>query len=77
MYHPAKVWRRGFAALMNDHLSGAVLRNVDSDVSYSFNPLDYAGLGVLEPLKGSRAFVTDQRASGMNAVLWRDPSMIL
>lgn len=78
MFHPSKPWRRGLSAILNDHLTGAILRDTALPITYALNPLDYAANATAgDPLKGGRGFVSDQRASGLNAVLWRDPSMIL
>ena len=77
MYHPAKPWKMPFSHLMAIH---HVIKAVpDYFGGYMLNPLAdlYAYPGGDKPLRGSRAFVADQRASGTNAVLWRDPSMIL
>ena len=80
MYHPAKNWRHGFAAIMSFHREAALSRKFTGGASlpYGLDPLGYNGdPSGSEPLRGSRLIVTDQMISGANAVLWRDPSMVL
>lgn len=77
MYHPAKPWKMPFSALVN---IAAVSRAAPETFGgFIANPLGdlFAVPGAIGPLPGSKTFVRDQRASGINAVLWRDPSMIL
>lgn len=77
MYHPAKPWKMPFSHLM--FVANVTKVAPDHFGGYSISPLYdlFANPGGVGPLKGSNQFVTDQRASGSNAVLWRDPSMIL
>lgn len=79
MHHPNKPWKVPFSAIVAMHNIVRVMPSAFGGVGFDYprNPLDYYGSAAFEPLAGSRAFVTDQRASGGNAVLWRDPSMIL
>jgi hypothetical protein len=66
-----------FSALIGVH--HALKAVPDYFGGYTLNPLVdlYAYVGGDQPLPGSKAFAADQRASGTNAVLWHDPSMIL
>ena len=77
MYHPAKPWKIPFAQLVNISNVTRVAPAIFG--GYSLNPLTdlFVNPGGTGPLNGSMRFVRDQRASGLNAVLWRDPSMIL
>ena len=80
MFHPLKPWKRPFSQIVALH--NVVRYNPDfvGGGTYPFptDPLDYYGdASTLGPLAGSANFVTDQRASGGNAVLWRDPSWVL
>lgn len=80
MYHPAKPWKISLSQMVAAHNIGGVERRFTGGAGLlsPFDPLDYATTtGSAEPLKGANLFVRDQRASGLNAVLWRDPSMIL
>jgi hypothetical protein len=77
MYHPAKPWQMPFSQLVNVHNVTRVAPDIFGGIS--LNPLTdmFRNPGGDGPLKGAFLFVRDQRASGINAVLWRDPSMIL
>lgn len=65
-----------FQHLRDSHLLARATPMFMGDPVYSGDPLAYVGRQDV-PLAGSQNMVRDQRISGMNAVLWRDPSMIL
>lgn len=76
MYHPAKPQMMSFSELAAIHNVTRVAP--DSFGGFAATPIDLfrdPGGGMI--LRGAFNFVREQRASGINAVLWRDPSMIL
>lgn len=77
MYHPAKPWKIPFSQLVN--IANVTLVAPEVFGGFELNPIAdlFANPGGTGPLAGAKLFVRDQRASGLNAVLWRDPSMIL
>lgn len=79
MFHPDKPWRLPFSALVMCHNVARYAPDFLSSngLPYSTDPLDYgaARSGLNYPHVGQ--IVSDQRISGMNALLWRDPSMVL
>ncbi len=77
MFHPAKPWKMPFSQLV--HIANVTRVTPEVFGGFQLNPIGdlFRNPGGAEPLKGATLFARDQRASGPNAVLWRDPSMIL
>lgn len=76
MFHPLKPWQRPFSSILETHNIAGYAPDTYGPNTYPTNPLAYAGEQV-DTMWPAASFVTDQRVSGGNAMLWRDPSWIL
>lgn len=78
MFSPYRAFLPSFRQLLdNSRLANVYAKGFNGGAAPAM-PVD--PLRFLMPtgkLAGSRQMVTDQRISGLNAVLWNDPSMIL
>lgn len=80
MFHPSKAWLMGFAAKLDFYNQATTIRkfNGNQGQPYPIDPFEYAGdIAGSNMLANSGMIVSDQRISGANAILFRDPSMIL
>jgi hypothetical protein len=81
MFSPYKPPLRPLSVIVRDYVATSAYRRFTGSAGpmISMNPLNYAG-GDVAPLfavQDAARFAESQRVSGTNALLLRDPSMIL
>ncbi len=80
MFHPSKAWKMGLAATLQFHNMAKLEKRFVGGAAkpYPLDPFAYVGdVAGATMLLGAGSLVTDQRMSGMNALLLSDPSLIL